>query len=143
MKNLYITTIFLAGLLLFSCSNDDEPKEITYDYHAHIESPNTDNKHVGHTIDIKVNFESHTKETIHHIKVQLVNKADGTVIYDKPSTPHIHATSGSNVFEDTFELTEANGVTGHTDWILRAKVWGHEKGEQEVTEEVEFHVHPM
>lgn len=129
--------------LMFSCSKEEEPTETKYEYHAHINSPSTDNKHVGDDLKIKVVFESHAKETVHHIKVQLINKADNSVVYDMPSTAHVHDTSGKYTYEDTLPLTEANGVKGHTDWILRATVWGHKKGEQQVTEEVEFHVHPM
>ncbi|MFT5168360.1 MAG: hypothetical protein ACI8P3_003603, partial [Saprospiraceae bacterium] len=33
-------------------------------------------------------------------------------------------------------------VMEDTDWILEAKVWGHEGGVGEVMESIEFHVHP-
>lgn len=144
MKNLLILNISLIlTITIFSCGDDDptteEPK---FDYHAHIESPDNSNKHVGHTLDIKVMFESHTGETIHHINVRIYNESSGTEIYNKPSDAHIHEEDGEFIFEDQLGLTEANGVEGHTDWILEAKIWGNGEGVEEEVSQVKFHVHP-
>ena len=145
MKKLFIFTFILSGLYFTACKDaplthmhgDDDPE-----YHVHIMSPNTDDKHVGDTIHIHVNFDSHTMETVHHVKVRIYNKADMTEIYNMPSTAHVHETDGEYEFHDDFILSDANGVNGHTDWILEAKVWGHMAGEHEVIETREFHVHP-
>ncbi len=57
-------------------------------------------------------------------------------------TAHVHETSGEYGYHDDFVLSNENNVEGHTDWILEAKVWGHEAGDGEVIEMIEFHVHP-
>ena len=61
---------------------------------------------------------------------------------NKPADAHVHATSGEYTYEDDFVLSEANGFTAHTDWVLEAKVWGDTDGEDEEVSTVEFHVHP-
>ena len=150
MKNLFFLIILLSSTLIFSsCSKDEDPEETMehehgteYDYHAHILSPNTDDKHVDDMIDIMVDFESHAGEPVHNVNVRIFNQADSTEIYSFPLESHVHETDGLFEYEDQFELSEANGVTGHTDWVLEAKVWGHEVGEGEVVETVVFHVHP-
>jgi hypothetical protein len=145
MKYTLLFMAFLGTIFSFqSCEkeNMDDDNELTYDYHAHIHSPNMDAKHVGDTITIAVDFESHTGETIHHINVTIKNKTSDEVIYNMPTTAHIHETSGSYHFHDELILSDRNGVTGHSDWILEAKVWGHEAGEEEASATVEFHVHP-
>jgi len=38
-------------------------------------------------------------------------------------------------------LTAANGFSAG-DWIIEATVWGHDDGQDQVTEKVEFHVNP-
>ena len=144
MKNILLFAAFFSVLFIVSCNKDDDDDSIDYQYHAHIQSPNTDDKHVGDSIDIVVEFESHTSETIHHINVKIYNKADESiVILDEPATAHVHAQTGMYEYrKENFELSNANGVTEHTDWILEAKVWAEAEGEAEVVETVEFHVHP-
>jgi len=144
MKQIFfLMLIFSFSLFTTSCNNDDEtPMTIDYDYHAHVHTPNADNKHVGDAIEIDIAFESHTGEAVHHVNVRIYNKEDNTEIYNKPDVAHIHEIDGKFEFEDTFMLSNANGVTEHTDWVLEAKVWGETAGEGEVIETVEFHVHP-
>jgi len=129
----------ILGFLFTSCDGD---KEVEFDYHAHVMSPNADNKKVNDVMPINIEFESHSGEKVHHINVKIYSKNDATnVIYDKPTNAHVHA-DGSYTYTDELQLTNEKGVEGHTDWVLEAKVWGHEAGLQEVVETVEFHVHP-
>jgi hypothetical protein len=140
MKNLFFPFLILATVLLvFSCGNHDHSTD--YEYHVHILSPNADDKNVDETLNIEVEFESLSGETVHHIQVRIYNKATNAEIYKKPSDAHIHEESGMYTFEDTFVLSAANGVSANTDWVLEASVWGHEDGEGGVMEMVEFHVH--
>ncbi|MFK7807972.1 MAG: hypothetical protein AB8F74_09260 [Saprospiraceae bacterium] len=143
-KLILLSTLFSAAFLFYACGSDDESSDdvTDYSYHAHVQMPTTEDKHVNDTMHIHVDFESHTGETVHHINVTIKNKADGTVIYNEPGDAHVHATSGEHGYHDDFILSNVNKVEGHTDWILEAKVWGHEEGEGEAIEAVEFHVHP-
>ncbi len=144
-QNLLLITAVFSITFLISCNDDEgtiteEPTD--FDYHAHIMSPNADTKNVGDNIHIHVNFESHTGEVVHHVQVTIYSKSDNTVIYTGLSDAHVHAMNGSYEFHDDFVLSDAVGVTGHSDWVLEAKVWGHEAGMAEEIETVEFHVHP-
>ena len=133
-------TLFIFLLTQSSC-NKEELIDI-FEYQVTINSPDSENKHLDDTIHIHVNFESSTGEIVHHINVQIYNKNEGTVIYNKPETAHIHETGGVFEWHDNFVLSEANALSGHSDWVLEAKVWGHMSGEGEQTKTVEFHVHP-
>lgn len=136
MKNTFFKLLALVAVLCWgSCKNDHDDPE--YDYHAHIHSPTSDAKNVGDVLHIEVEFESHTGETVHHVNVRIYNKADNTEIYNKPDDPHVHETSGTYEYTDDFTLS---GISGNTDWVLEASVWGHEDNEEKVTESVEFHV---
>ncbi|MEM9921858.1 MAG: hypothetical protein AAF990_27385 [Bacteroidota bacterium] len=108
-------------------------------YHTHFHSPNTDDKKVGDKIDIAIDFSDHHGGTIHHVNVRLVNKADGSEIYNKPDAAHVHEESGKYEFRDELDLN----VGAHSDWLLIAKVWGHEAGAHQVSDTLEFHVHPQ
>ncbi len=143
MKKIIFFSLLSLSVLLVACNNDDEAAPMTtdFDYHAHIMSPNTDNKHVGDTIHIHVDFESHTGETVHHANVRIYNKADSTQIFSGPDDAHVHKT-GEFSFHHNFVLSDSVGVKAHTDWILEAKVWGDGAGVGEVVESIEFHVHP-
>lgn len=145
-KLLFLTALMVMSVLYISCDKEDDDDhdhmETVLDYHAHIHAPNADNKHVGDTMHIHVDFESHTGETVHHVKVRIYDQMDSTEIYNQPATAHVHETDGVYEFHDDLILSVGNGVTEHSDWVLEAKVWGHEAGEQEVMETVEFHVHP-
>lgn len=134
---------FFALLLLLNACKDDDTTVTDFDYHVHIHQPNADDKHVGDTVHIHVDFESHTSEIVHNVNVRIYNKADNTEVLSAPDNGHVHATDGIYSYHGDFELSDANGVSEHTDWVLEAKVWGHAEGEAEVVETVEFHVHPM
>lgn len=141
MKNIWKNIALLAVLTMpfAACKkNDTHSMDDLPHYHAHILSPDASDKHVGDTLHIEIEFEEHDGKTIHHINVRIFNKNDGTEIYNQPQQAHIHETSGYYKFTDDFVLD----VDPHTDWVLEARVWGHEDGVAEVTETVEFHVHP-
>ena len=143
-KYIFSIALLLFSFFMVSCDKDDDDDMDTtdLDYHAHIHSPNSDNKHIGDTIHIHVAFESHTGMTIHHANVRIYKEKDGTEIYNEPGDDHVNESSGEFEWHDSFVLSNANGVTEHTDWIMEAKVWGEASGEEEVKETVEFHVHP-
>ena len=141
MKKFLILSLMSAVFIGTGCKDaDDEANDPSYT--ITIMSPNSDDKNVDDNIHLHINFESQTNKTIHHIKVRIYDKASGTEIYNKPGDAHIHEESGYFEWHDDFELNNANGVIAHTDWILEAKVWGHDAGVAEVIEMVEFHVHP-
>ncbi|PHN02708.1 hypothetical protein [Flavilitoribacter nigricans] len=143
MRTVWRSVFFLVLLVFVACKKEeDEPMTTDYHYHAHILQPNADDKQVDDSLHIHVEFESHTGETVHHVNVRIYNKNDNTEIYSKPADAHVHETSGVYEFQDDFTLSEANGVTAHSDWILEASVWGHDNREGEMIEQVEFHVHP-
>jgi len=142
MKQLFFIIAIFSIFVLSSCDKEtDVVEEVNYDYHAHIKSPSADVKQVGDSVHVHVVFESHSGEVVHNVNVRVYNKKDNTEIYNEPKDGHVHAMSGVHEFHGNILLTEANGVTGHTDWVLEAKVWGKE-GAGEVMETLEFHVHP-
>ena len=141
MKKILLFALIASLSFTVACNKDDDDS-VEFDYHVHITSPTNEDKNHNDELSIVINFESHSGETIHHVKVRIYNKADNTEIYNKPTDAHVHEQSGTYSFSDSFNLTSDNGVEPHTDWILEAKVWGHEDGLAEVVETVEFHVHP-
>ncbi len=143
-KNKYVTLLLALSVFAFtSCNKDDDDTEDSkFEYHAHIHSPNTDDKHVGDTIHINVELESHSGEPVHHANIRIFNKADNTEVYNKPDEAHVHETDGKFEYEDDFILSNDNGVLEHTDWYLVAKVWGDSPGLEEVVDTIAFHVHP-
>jgi len=140
-KFFFLSVLLLCGLTVFtSCDkDDDEGDDTTPEYSIMIMQPSTDDKMAGDSIHIHVEFSEANSKTIHHAKVRIYNKADNTEIYSGPSEAHVHEESGAYGYHDDFILN----VDAHTDWILEAKVWGHEAGAAEVVETIEFHVHPM
>lgn len=138
----YLLLFAALGLMTFiACDKDDDPvtPDLVYDYHAHVHMPTNAAKMLDDTLKIHVQFESHTGETIHHIKVRIFNKADSTEVYNKPDVPHVHETSGAYTYSDQYVLSAANGFAPGT-WIFEAKVWGHEAGLEEAVEQVEFNL---
>lgn len=136
---------FILLLGLVSCGNDEVMEDddvITAPvYKIAILSPNDFDKQVGDTLAIQVNFDEETMTTVHHINVQIYQKGDTSkVIFNRPTEPHVHETSGHYEFHSTLTLDEYTGVMENTDWVLQAKVWGHEDGLAEKMELLEFHV---
>ncbi len=142
MKNLLFVGVLLV-LGVIACKKDEDNHTDMPHYHVHIVSPDDTPKHQGDTLHIHVEFSEENLMTVHHVKVRIYNKADiSQVIFDQPTEAHVHATSGTYTFQADFVLDPAV-VPGHTDWVLEAKVWGHDEGVSETSETVEFHVHPM
>lgn len=143
MNKLYIIFTLVFGALFFtSCDKDDEKKDVVdYAYHAHINSPNNDTKHIDDTVHVHIVFESHSGEPVHHVNVRVFDKADGTELYNEPSSAHVHAHDGVYEYHDDIVLSVENGFAAHHNYVLEAKVWGEEAGEGEEIESVEFHVH--
>ena len=138
----YNFLILLATTLSFSlasCEKDDDP--VSYDYHAHIAQPSSADKNIGDILFIDVEFESHAGEAVEHINVRIFNKATLTQVYNKPSDPHLDGDVSVYQFQDQITLSTANGFSGG-DWVIEATVWGHDEGQDEVVETVEFHIHP-
>ena len=123
--------------LLISCKDDVAPAP-TYDYHAHIFSPLSTEKHLGDTLHMEIEFESHTGEIVHNINVRIFNATTQTVVYNLPTDPHTDA-QGSYEYHDDLVLSAANGFT-EGDWVIQAKVWGETDGEQEEVSMVTFHI---
>jgi hypothetical protein len=140
MKYNFLFFAALVSIALFSCKDDEDSKSI-YEYHAHIHQPNTDAKTLGDTLHIEVDFESHTGQTVHHINVRINRKSDNSEVYNQPVDAHVHATSGTYTYEDTFVLSATNGLS-EGDWVLTATVWGEADGEEEISASVEFQVRP-
>lgn len=146
MKNLlYLTLLLFAGVFITACdkdedhTHDDETSE--FDYRIVINSPSTEAKDIQDSIHLHVDFISDNSETVHHANVRIFSKSTGVEVYNAPEEAHVHETSGTFSWHDDFALTPENGIDGHSDWILEAKVWGHHEGSEEVTESIEFHVH--
>lgn len=146
MKNLFF--FFLAiGLFSFAaCNDDDGDTTADPDYHIHFHTPAEDGTTTsmqGQTLIIEIEFEDHNAGPVHHVNVKVYKKDDATVVlYDGPSDAHVHETSGKYTFTHDLLMDPAT-VGGHTDWIVEAKVWGHDAGVAEVTASAQFHVHPM
>lgn len=154
MKSLLIAGLFTTSLLIIGCKNEDDHADdhvhdqgtnpvMDLGYQSKINSPNAEAKKMQDHIRLDIAFASTTMQTIHHINVRLYNKEDTTkVVYNKPDVAHVHEKSGAYAYVDSLHITESNGFEGHTDWILEAKVWGHDADTGEVMSKQEFHVHP-
>ena len=139
MKYYFFFFALVLSAITFSCK-DDEDDALVYEYHAHIHQPDTTLRHIGDTLPIEIEFESHTGQPVHHINVRIFKKSDNTEVYNKPDDAHVHDTSGAYTYEDHFVLSAANGLS-EGDWVLEATVWGESDGQEETSEQVEFHVH--
>ncbi|TAK36953.1 MAG: hypothetical protein EPO28_12790 [Saprospiraceae bacterium] len=141
MNKILLLTLFFGLFLVNSCKND--PATPGPDYHVHFVSPDAGVKHIGETINIKVDFEDHNGGTVHHINVKIYSQLDpNNVIFDMPTEPHVHETSGFYEFNENFTLDGAI-IPPHTDWVLKASVWGHDDGVAEVSDSLSFHVIPQ
>ncbi len=140
MKNLILLNCLMVLFLASACNKDDDDSNTNaIEYHIHIDDPNSDDKHVGDVLPINITFEEHDGNTVHHVKIRIYNADDNTnVVYNKPDDAHVHETDGQFEYTDNFTLN----VDPHTDWVLEAKVWGHEDGVSEMVKTVPFHVHP-
>jgi len=122
-----------------SCVHDHGPTPL--DYHIHIHTPDTSNKSMGDTLALHIDFMSHTNSTVHNVVVQIYNKATDSVIFTTPAFEHVHATSGKYVVDEDVVISTANGFSMNSDWVLLAKVFGHNHM-GEVKDSLQFHVNP-
>jgi len=136
MKNL-VYLFLLFGLAFFNACKSDEVNSAT-EYLVHINSPAANTvKKVGEDLPVKVTFEEQNGGTVHHINVRIFNKVTNAEVYNKPAEAHVH-TAASYTFEDNVTLHVAAG-----DYVLEAKVWGHDDGVAETIEKVAFKVEPQ
>lgn len=145
LKNVkLLIALMLTVGVFFACGDDDDTQMMDDpQYSVMIMQPNTEDKHVNDSIHVHVEFASATNQTVHHVKVKIYNKVDETnIIFDAPAEAHVHAENGSYAVHAAVGLTNDAGVEAHSDWIMEAKVWGHEAGASEVIEQIEFNVHP-
>ncbi len=145
MKRIFFFLAILATTSVFvSCDKDDDDHmDDDPQYSITFNSPTTDDKNLNDDIHIHVDFISGNDMTVHHVNLKIYNKADDSiVIFDGPTDAHVMEASGKFELHADLSLDNATGVQEHTDWIVEAKVWGHEAGAAEVTEMMEFHVHP-
>ncbi len=141
MKQL-LAILLLTIPTLFFISSCDKEEDKVYDYEIMIMSPNNLDKNVGDSIHLHINFESKTMEPVHHIKVRIYNESTGVEVYNAPSEAHVHEMDGYIEHHADFFLNNDNGVDADSDWILEARVWGHDAGAEEVMDTLKFHVHP-
>lgn len=141
-KNILLFTIAIISIISCEKHNHDNEEE-GFEYHAHINAPDSETKHIGQELPINITFESHSGKTIHHINVSIYEKNnESNILYNKPDEAHIHEEDGNYEYSDNLILSEDNGFEGHTDYVIKAKVWAHEAGLDEAEETVSFHVHP-
>lgn len=138
MKNSIISTFII--LLVFGCDKDDHS---SFEYHAHIHSPIAGSEfNQDDSLHIDVEFESHTNNTVHHINVKIVNSDTNQEVYNKPAHAHVHKTSGQYEYHDKIRLDASSGFAKGSTYILRAKVWGPDDGEEEEISEIGFKIKP-
>lgn len=130
-------------MVFSSCEKTDDAHDhgTKYNYHAHIITPDKSDKTRGATLPIRVEFESHAGEPVHHVQVRIYKKGETVNLYKKPNMAHVHEESGKFIFEDNVVMDAANGFGHHATYILEAKVWGKKEGDGVAMETVEFHVH--
>jgi len=134
MKQFFIfsLSLFLFGVL--GCRENVDPPE--HAYQIDIIQPEDDHAHLGETIQIQINFEEKNQGRIHHVSVRIYNKDDHTEVYSQPDNKDVDV-DGLYEFQGEFTFD----VEKYTYWILEAKVWAHEDGEDEVIKTMEFFVH--
>jgi len=132
-----------------SCGDNHSHEGSDFDYNIDIISPVivadaeiglADDMTVGQTLAVKINFSSQTNQKVHNVAVKIHKVGEETTLAYNFER-HVHA-DGIYLHEANIALTSENNIDAHTDWILEAKVWGHDQGSEEVTQKIGFHVHP-
>jgi len=134
MKLKYLFLSLLVAFTIISCDKDGDGHEEGDgfpEYTVAIMSPSADNLASGESFHIHVNFDEASDLTIHHVNVQITTET-GEVLYDMPTTAHVHEDSGHHEHHDDFTPDVPEG----TILRLTAKVWGHESG---ISEESSMH----
>jgi hypothetical protein len=137
MKTL-VTTLCLSAVCLFTlgCKDDKDPVSV-YEYHAHIRQPDTSPKQLNDTMHIEIDFESHTGQPVHHIRIGILDLQSLNEVYMAPVDFAVNDPDGDYRFEDDVVLSAANGFHAGT-WTLEASIWGPADGEELETETVTF-----
>lgn len=140
MKKTLITTLCLSALCLMaiSCKDDDEPADI-YDYHVHIRTPDASVKSYFDTLDIQIDFESHTGQPVHYIQVSLFDEDEFQTVWIRPANSFVNDLDGEYRFEAQIPLNINHNIDRGT-WTLEASVWGAAEPDGEVTESVTFEI---
>lgn len=144
----FLLFLFAVPLVFANCEHDHDDDhdhdhgDAEYSYAVTLMQPTNADKHIGDTMHIHVNFSSLNEEPVHHVNVRIYNAVSNVEVYSEPSNAHVHEMDGLYEFHSDFVLSNDNGVVEHTDWILEAKVWGHDGEEGLQTDTVGFHVHP-
>ena len=136
MKFNHIFFSLLLAFTLVSCNKDndgDNEGNGFPEYTVTIMSPSAETLTLGESFHIHVNFDEASNLTIHHVNVQIATE-DGTVIYNMPTTAHVHEDSGHHEHHDDFTPDVPEG----TKLRLTAKVWGFEDGISEESSVHEF-----
>ncbi len=132
----FLMLLLLSGLLVFyGCKEEEEFKTLDPDYQINILSPDSSEKTAGELIHLKVEFNDKNGGAVHHVNIRVYNKENSEEIYNQPLSAHVLKASPF-IFEDDLKLE----VNPQTDWLLEARVWGHEAGLAETSAKVEFHV---
>ncbi len=155
MKNIFLLCTIINVFFIMSCSNSDDnpvgssnpistgntnPAANNFDYQIKITSPNKIAKNIDESITIEIEFKSNTGKVVHYIEIRIYNKSNNKEIYKEPSNNHVDDSSGLYNFNDNFVLSENNGVSVNTNWVLEAKVWGTNANEADVIKTLEFQV---
>lgn len=133
MKFNYLLLIFLAVFTLSSCDKEPDTGDGFPEYTVSIMSPGQDDLTAGESFHIHVNFDEASELTIHHINIQITTDL-GEIIYDMPTTAHVHVDGGHHEHHDDFTPDVPPG----TELTLTAKVWGHEAGISETSSLTSF-----
>lgn len=135
MKKFLFTGLLFAVLLFNACKDHDDMAHDS-EYHIHFMEPaNNASLTSGDVLHVHVEFEEHHGGTIHHVNLRAFHKSTGNELFSVPAEAHIH---GASPYTFEYEYT-LNGIAPGT-YILEAKVWGHEAGEEEVSSTREFTV---
>jgi hypothetical protein len=137
MKFPLLVFLLTAGMIFPGCEYDTAPSN-AFEYHAHIHAPDVTTKHLGDTLHIEIEFESHTGMNVDLINVRIYDAASGAEVYSKPENALLQGVGAIYVFDDELVLSTSNGFMDQTNYILAARVWTHANGLEEETEEVGF-----
>lgn len=144
-KNLFFFLALACSIsMMMSCGNDDgDPDDVDPNYSVQIMMPTNLDKNLNDDAHIHVNFDAENDETIHHVKVRIYEFENETnEVYNAPGDAHVHEESGHFEHHADIVLNNDLGVVEHSDWVLEAKVWGHEAGTHEAMDTIHFHIHP-
>lgn len=136
----------MGAVVFVACDKDDEEHmdDVVVDYEVHIHSPNAEMKMLNDMIHLHVEFHDHNGGIVHHANVKIYEDGNpDNIVFNGPDEAHVHEESGTYELHADFMLNADNGIEAHKDYVLEAKVWGHEAGTHEKMETVTFHVHEM